>query len=598
MGEAQRGPKEAVAGRDAATIEKVRLIHLLQPVQSFQSPSRPQHIAEDLRSGSDRSPMPPSPPDSENGTPKSSPLAPLKNHVFAVIWTATVASNVGSWMQSAAGGWLMTSLSPDPRLIAMVQVATALPMFLMGLPAGALADILNQRRLLLAAEITGTVLTFAFALWMVIGRLTPVLLLGFTFLSSLAAALAAPTWQAIVPQLVERDDLGSAVTLNSVGINISRAIGPALAGLALAYWGQSSPFWLNAISNLGVIAALGWWRPMAEVRRPLPAERFASAIRTGLRHARYNMQLRATLVRATGFFFFASAYWALLPLVARDRIAGGPQTYGLLLGAIGVGALSGAFFLPRLKAMWGPNKTVAFGSIGTALAMVGFGLTRNPWGGYLASFLAGLSWIAVLSTLNVSAQLALPSWVRGRGLATYTTIMFGSLTLGSLVWGELASRIGLSAAHLGAAAGAIATVVVLVRWKLQAGGILDLTPSGYWPEPVLTDHVDGDRGPVLVTVEYRIRPEDRQGFLDEMYRLAVIRRRDGAYEWGVFEDLGDEGRWLETFLVDSWLEHLRQHDRVTNADRDISAAVSRYQQGTAPKVTHLAAPDEEARRRA
>jgi len=534
--------------------------------------------------------MPSASPGSENESRKSSPLAPLKSHVFAVIWTATVVSNVGSWMQSAAGGWLMTALSPEPRLIAMVQVATALPMFLVGLPAGALADILNQRRLLLAAETAGTALTFAFALGLVAGHLTPLLLLGFTFLSSLAAALATPAWQSIVPKLVERADLGAAVALNSVGINISRAIGPALAGIAIADWGQSSPFWINAASNIGVIVALAWWRPEAAERRPLPAERFTSAIRTGLRHARYNLQLRATLVRAAGFFFFASAYWALLPLVARDRIAGGPQTYGLLLAAIGVGALSGAFFLPDLKARLGPNQTVAIGSIGTALALVGFGLTRDAWGGYLASYVAGLSWIAVLSTLNVSAQLALPGWVRGRGLATYGTIMFGSLTLGSLVWGELASRLGLSGAHMVAAAGCAATLLLLMPWKLQAGGILDLTPSGYWPEPVLADHVDGDRGPVLVTIEYRIRLEDRRGFLDEMSRMAVIRKRDGAYEWGIFEDLGDEGRWLETFLVDSWLEHLRQHDRVTNADRDISEAVSRYQQGSAPLVTHLAAP--------
>jgi MFS family permease len=520
----------------------------------------------------------------------SSSLEPLRNRVFAVIWTATVISNVGSWMQGAAGGWLMISLSPTPRLVAMVQVVSALPMFLIGLPAGALADILDRRRLLLAAEFVSTILTLVFAGWIVWGHLTPVTLLGFIFLSSVVAALVTPSWQAIVPQLVSREDLGKAVALNSVGINISRAVGPALAGIAISYWGLSSPSWINAVSNIAVILALWWWRTRPTAAKPLPSERFTTAIIAGLRHTRYNAQLRATLVRAMGFFFFASAYWALLPIIARDRIAGGPQTYGLLLGAIGIGALSGAFFLPTLKAKLGPNQTMALGSIGTAVAILGFGIARRPGWAYLASFIAGLSWISVLSTLNVSAQLALPGWVRGRGLATYATTMFGSLTLGSLVWGEVGSRTGILETNLIAAVGAIAAAVLLSGWKLQAEPVLDLAPSGYWPEPVILDQVDGDRGPVLVSVDYRVRVEDQQEFLQEIYRLAVTRKRNGAYEWGVFEDVSQEGCWRETFLVDSWLEHLRQHDRVTNSDRDVGQSVSRFHQGGAPSVGHFVAP--------
>lgn len=532
----------------------------------------------------------PSSPPSPSGP--GSALSPFKHRAFAVVWSATVISSIGMWVQNAASGWLMTSLDPDPRIVAMVQVASTLPLFLLGLPAGALADIFNRRRLLLMMEAVGTLLTAAFALLVTLSQVNPASLLTFTFLAGAAAALIAPTWQAIVPQLVGHKDLAPAVALNSAGINISRAIGPALAGLIITYWGMAASFWINAISNLGVIAALFWWQVTASPRRDLPPERFGSAIRVGLRHARYNPHLRATLMRAAGFFLFASAYWALLPLVARDRIAGGPELYGLLLGAIGAGAVIGAFALPRFKMRLGADRVVALGSAGTALALLLFGLAHQPVVAFAASALAGLSWIAAVATLNVSAQVALPGWVRGRGLAVYATVMFGAMTLGSLLWGEVASLSGLSAAHYMAAALALAVIPLLSGWKLQTGAGVDLTPSMHWPEPIRSDDVAEDRGPVLVTVEYRVAPGDRDAFLAAVRRLAAERKRDGAYEWGVFEDAAEEGRWLETFLVDSWLEHLRQHERVTNADRAREEAVRRFQTGGPPKITHFIAPED------
>ncbi len=521
----------------------------------------------------------------------AAPLSPFKERAFAVVWTATVISNIGSWMQNAAGGWLMISLNPDPGMVAMVQVATALPMFLIGLPAGALADIFDRRRLLLSMEILGTLLTMAIALLVALHRVTPSLLLVLTFLSSAAAALAVPAWQAVVPQLVGRDKLPQAIALNSVGINISRAIGPALAGLNIAYWGIAAPFWLNAISNLGVIGALFWWRAGMVSARQLPPERFGTAVVVGLRHWRYNPHLRATLTRAAGFFLFASAYWALLPLVAHDQISGGPELYGLLLGAIGAGAIAGSFGLPRLKALLGPDRLVALGSAGTALALVLFGSAHQPALAFAASIVAGVSWITVLAVLNVSAQLALPGWVRGRGLAAYAVVMFGALTLGSWVWGEVSSLINLSVAHYIAAAGALAGIPLLRRWKLQTGAGLDLTPSMHWPDPVLAATVGTDCGPVLVTLEYRIAPENRDEFFAAIERLAAVRKRVGAYHWGVFEDVADEGRWLETFMIDSWGDHLRQHDRVTNADRPLEDAVRKFNMGGPPIISHfIAAP--------
>ena len=381
------------------------------------------------------------------------------------------------------------------------------------------------------------------------------------------------------------------MALNSAGFNISRAIGPALGGLIIAKWGISWPFWLDALSNLGVIGALFWWRAEKASASKLPPERFSNAILAGLRFARHSAHLRATLLRATGFFVFASAYWALLPLVARTQVAGGPELYGLLLGSIGVGAVAGAIVMPQIKSRLGPDRLVAAGSGGTAIALVLFGAAHQAVIAYAASFIAGVSWIVVLATLNVSAQVALPNWVRGRGLAVYTTVLFGAMTFGSVVWGEAASRIDLSAAHYIAAAGMLAAIPLLRRWKLQTGACLDLTPSMHWPEPVLFRDISEDRGPVLVTVEYRIAAKDREPFLAALDDVAAERRRDGAYQWGVFEDTANEGRWLETFLVDSWLEHRRQHERVSRADRQVELAVDRFNVGGVPKVTHYIAAD-------
>jgi MFS family permease len=526
--------------------------------------------------------------------------SPFRYAPFSVVWTATVIANIGTWMYNAASGWLMTSLNPEPLIVSLVQVATTLPIFLFAVPAGALADIVDKRRFLIIGEVAVTAVSALFAAIVSVGAATPGNLLLFTFLIGAVAAMTAPAWQSIVPQLVPKQELTPAVAANSVGFNVSRAVGPALGGMIVAVAGIAAPFWINAISNLAVIGALLWWRPPAERRRHLPVERFGSAIRTGFRHARNNPHLRATLIRSAAFFLFGSAYWALLPLVARERIAGGPDLYGYLLGAIGAGAVGGAFALPWLKRRLGPDRLMAAGTIGTGLATALFGVARDPAAGLAASVIAGVCWIAVLASLNVSAQVALPEWVRGRGLAIFMTVFFGTLTLGSVIWGQVAGVLGLPAAHFMAAAGALVAIPLTWRWKLQTGAAIDLTPSMHWPAPVATDEIEQDRGPVLVTVEYRIDPRNRQAFLGALEKLGYERRRDGAYAWGVFEDAAEEGLMVETFLVESWLEHLRQHDRVTNSDRLLQEVVHRFHIEGTPKVTHFIAaePDqagEEAR---
>jgi len=521
--------------------------------------------------------------------PATSAWSPFHHPTFTVLWSATVVSNVGTWMYNAASGWLMTGLNPDPLIVSLVQVATTLPMFLFALPAGALADIFDRRRLLIVAEIGITAVSIVFAMLVWFHAVTPANLLVFTFLAGVGGALTAPAWQSTVPQLIPKRDLQPAIVLNGIGVNISRAVGPALGGVITAAWGISAPFWINAASNFGVIAALLWWNPPQKGAGHLPAERFWSALRNGVRYARHNPYFRATLVRALSFFLFASAYWALLPLVARNQIVGGPELYGLLLGAIGLGAVIGAFTLPWLKMKLGPNRLTAAGTIGTAVTLLLFAVASNAATALIASVIAGLSWIAVLSALNVSAQLALPEWVRGRGLSLFVTVLFGAMTIGSVIWGKLAGMVGLPVTHVVAAAGALIAMLATWPWKLQSGAGVDLTPSMHWPTPIATHDVEQDQGPVLVTVEYRINPNDRAPFLAALERLAQERRRDGAYAWGVYEDAGEEGRMVETFWTESWLEHLRQHQRVTNADRVLQDSVHRFHTEGIPQVTHLIA---------
>lgn len=522
-----------------------------------------------------------------------SPWSAFHHPTFRVVWAATIVSNVGGWVSSAASGWLMTSLNPHPLAVSLVQVMSNLPMFLLALPAGALVDMVDQRRLLITAELAIMASTAVFAILVSSHLITPTSLLIMTALTSAGSAVSLPAWQTVVSQLVPKPELPGAVALNSLGINISRAVGPALGGFLVSAFGFGPPFWIDAFSNAGVIGALFRWRRPARSSASLPRERIGSALRVGLRHARYNPHLSATLIRTAAFFVSASAYWALLPLATLRQASGSATLYGGLLGMIGAGAVAGAFLLPRLKERLGADRLMAACAAGTALAMALFGIARNPGTFVLASALAGMCWIGAVSSLNLSAQVALPEWVRGRGLAVFVTVMFGALTLGGLLWGKVAALGGTSRALLAAAAVAALAIPLTWRWKLQTGAGVDFTPSQHWPAPITTHEIEHDRGPVMATVEYRVAPENRARFLKALYRYSRARRRDGAYDWRLFEDPAEDGKFVETFMTDSWLEHLRLHARVTKADRLQEVIVQRLTIGNAYKATHLIEVDGE-----
>jgi predicted MFS family arabinose efflux permease len=511
------------------------------------------------------------------------------NLAFTVILIASSASNVGFAMYDTSTNWLMTSLNPNPMMVSAVQVATTLPMFLLTLPAGALTDIIDARRLLIGAQLAVTAISIVFATVVTLHLATPVVLLATTFCLGATGALAAPAWLVITPMLVPKQDLDSAIAINNASYNVSRAIGPAIGGLAIAAFSIALPFWCFCIGNMAVVIALLWWRAPRRARESLPAERLVSAVRTGLRYARNNRDLDSTLIRAVAFFPFASAYWALLPLVARQQMHNGPEVYGILLGMIGVGSILGSLALNGLKARLGPDRLAALGTIGTIVALALYGAARHPAIAVAASLIAGASWITVMTTLFVSAQVALPEWVRGRGLAIFLTAFFGAMTLGSAVWGKVASVEGLSNSLYIAAAGAAVGMALTLRWRLQGAATLDLTPSMHWRTPVFVHRVDDDEGPILLTVEYQIDPKDRRRFLEVIHEIGLERKRDGAYAWGLFEDVTVNGRIVETFLIQSMLELRHLRTRVTIADRMIEDQARAFLKEP-PKVTFLVAP--------
>lgn len=523
----------------------------------------------------------------QTATPASG-FEPLRQKLFFVLWVATIIGNTGSFVRDVASAWLMTDLSPSPAAVAMVQAAATLPIFLLAIPAGVLSDILDRRKFLIAIQLLLAATSVSLMLLSASGLQSVVSLIALTFMGGIGAALMGPTWQAIVPELVEKKDLKSAVALNSLGINIARAIGPALGGIVLASLGASITYGVDVISYAFVIVALLWWpRPKAE--QDVLSERFVGAFRAGLRYAKSSRELHVVLLRAFLFFALASSVWALLPLVARQLLGGGASFYGILLGAVGVGAIGGAIIMPRLRARLDSDGLLLAAALITAAVMAFLSFVPPQWAAVTALLLLGMAWITALTTLNGVAQAILPNWVRGRSLAVYLTVFNGAMTVGSLSWGAVAQWSSVPTALLIGAAGLVLVGVVAHRIKLPTGEA-DLVPSNHWPEPLTSAPVEHDRGPVLIQIEYRVAAADRSDFLKALAKLSSERRRDGAYAWGVAEDTADPDVLLEWFQVESWAEHLRQHKRVSKADADVQEAVLRYHQGEQrPAVRHFIA---------
>ncbi|WP_266366929.1 MFS transporter [Tellurirhabdus rosea] len=536
---------------------------------------------------------------SSSDTLKNTPPAPaslwsaFSIPMFRAIWLAAFVSNVGTWMQNMAGVWLLTTLSTSQVLVALMQTATSLPVFLLSVPAGALADLFDRRRLLMLTQGFMSVVALVLGLVTLQGWASAESILGFTFLLGIGAALNAPAWQAITPEVVPRHILPNALTLNGISINLSRAIGPALGGLIIAWYSPAFVFLLNGVSFVGTFFVIRGWKREA-VTSNAPVEDFFTALAAGIRYVRFSPSLHAILIRAFSFTLGASAMWALLSLVVARRLGADSGTYGLLLTWLGAGAVTAALLVNRINERWkNPDQRVVtafvlFAGVNAALALAPSVLLLYP-----VMFVGGMAWLLVMTSLNVSMQLHLPKWVQARVLSIYLLVFQGGMALGSVLWGWVSAHYGIPAALLLAGGWLLLATLLAIPFRLPIADKLDLTPARDKPHPPISDSIPHDRGPVVVMVEYRVEPAVLPDFLRAMEEFQRLRRRDGALRGGIFADPKNPLRQVELFTVASWGEHLRQHQRFTKEDLRIQEAVLQYHSGPdRPTVSHfIAEPD-------
>lgn len=511
----------------------------------------------------------------------SSTLVPLKGKLFAAVWIASLVSNFGSLVQAVGASWLMTSIASSPDIVALVQAAIALPILLFSLPAGAIADIWRRRTVMLIGQCFMLVVSVSLAVLTHFGTVVPSTLLAFTFALGVGSALYGPAWQAAVSELVPRQQIPAAVALNSLGFNVARALGPALGGAIVAAIGPEAAFLFNAVSYIGLIVVLLRWKPPA-VEQRLPPENMGPAMVAGLRYAGLSLVIRAVLVRTFAFGLCGSAIWALLPLVARHLVGGGPLTYGVLLGALGIGAIAGAFLATPLRQRLGGEALVriAVALFGLCALACAFFTAIPPL--LIALMIAGAGWVMTLSSFNVVVQMSSPRWVMGRAMSVYQMMTFGGMALGSWFWGVLADHLGISLSLGLSGIAMLASLLLALSFRLPAYEHLNMEPSGAWPEPNVILDFDPQSGPVIVSEEYRIAPDDVPAFLAAMRVLRRNRRRDGARRWMLTQDVADPQVWLERFEVATWLDHMRQHHRVTVADRTAELRVRNLHKGSTP----------------
>jgi MFS family permease len=484
----------------------------------------------------------------------------------------------------------MTSLTASPRTVALLQAVDGAALFLLALPAGALADIVDRRRLAIGAQIWLFACAGSMAVLAACGALTPSTLIGFAFAMGIGSAVDEPLWQALTAEVVPRSVLPGAVTLGGVSINLARSLGPAVGGVVVALAGPAAVFGLNALTFLGVIAALVRLRSR-KVTASAPAERWAGAMGAGLRYVRHTRTLRAVLLRCAACVLPASALAALLPLYARGILRLSPGGFGVLLGCMGLGALLAAWKLPSIQARVPTDRLLSLGALTFACALVALYAADALAPAALGMIVAGVGWMSMLSGLNIAAQVATASWVRARVLSVYLLVFQGGLALGSLLWGEVAARLGVRRALLVAAGALAASLVARFRYPLELVEE-DMTPLVLWPTPRIVRGIDDDDGPVRVLIEYSVPEANARAFSRLLRAREHRRRRGGAIEWDLYRDVSKATRWLETFVVDSWGEHERQHSRTTAADRRSSVRIAALlEPGTSPVIGHFIASE-------
>jgi len=511
--------------------------------------------------------------------------APLRVPMFRSLLMADGLSDIGTFMQSVGAAWLMVTFGAGPVYVALTQTASSLPFFVFALPAGAIGDVVDRRKLILFTEAWMVGVAVLLAAFTIAGLMTPWLLLAFTFAISAGDALEAPAWRAILPEVVPRSDLAAASALSGIEFNLARAVGPALAGALIAVAGVGAAFVVNAASFAGVIWVVARWKRRSS-SLAVPAETIAGATVAALRYVRHSPGIRGITARSGLVMFFGSAILALLPAVAEAE-GKGSAAYGLLLGCFGAGAIAGALLSQRARARWSADAVVATAIVllGVTIAMTG--MTHGL--GALAALMlvSGGAWITFISLFTALVQTMAPDWVRARVVAVFMLVFQGGLAAGSALWGFAGARAGIGMALVFAGVSCIVVGAAGYFWRLPAAPA-DVSPWNHWRMPALVSdlRLELDDGPVLVTIEYLVDPHQASAFVQAMQEYDHVRRRDGASRWGLYRDTEVRDRYVETFVVGSWAEHLRQHARVTRADRELEERVQELVRGE-PIVKHL-----------
>lgn len=528
---------------------------------------------------------------SQQETPAKAPSTwdALRLPVFRMLWLTWFASNLSMWMNDVAAAWLMTTLTTSPVLVALVQSASTLPVFLLGLPSGALADIVNRRHVLIATQFWVATTAIVLCVVLFANLMTAPLLLVLTFANGIGLAMRWPVYSAIVPQLVPRSDLQSAIALNGVAMNSSRVIGPMVAGIVIASLGSQYVFLINAVLSLCAAAVVLRWRSEQKAS-VLPGERFFGAMRVGFQYVAQSGSIKPVLFRVALFFLQSTALLALLPLLAKHMPTGGAWAYTALLASLGFGAVIAGLWLPRLRAVFTFPSLMRYGSVVQAVAMVYVGLAPTPWAAMPGMMVAGAAWISVVNTLTVSAQLALPDWVRARGMAIYMMTMMGAASLSAALWGQVAEHIGVPWSLVAAALTGLLALLVARRYIVIREEPVDLTPERFPTELVSAYPIEHTKGPVMVTVEYKVDAARLNEFMGVMFETRRERLRKGALSWGLFHDVANPTIYLEYYLDDSWADHLRRFERYTAEDAGLRERRLSFHIGDqAPRVTRYVA---------
>lgn len=520
--------------------------------------------------------------------PPPSTWSPLRTPTFRLLWSVTLVANICMWMNDVAAAWMMTSLTTSPVLVALVQTASTLPVFLLGLPSGALADILDRRRYFIFTQFWVAVVAVLLCAALALDVMNAPLLLALTFANGIGMAMRWPVFSALIPEVISKPMLPSAMALNAVAMNASRIVGPLVAGALIASAGTLWVFVLNAVLSIAAgLLLLTWQR--THVTHPLGRERLPSAMRVGLQFIKESPRMRAVIARTVAFFFMSTAIMALLPLTAKrfDGIGfiSGAGVFTLLLASMGAGAIIGAMFLPRIRQMFTGEPLVLTGTLLQAASTVGVALAPNLPLAVVCMMTAGLSLISTANTLGVKAQMALPNWVRARGMSAYQMSIMGGTAIGAALWGKVAALSSVPVSLIAAAVTGVVCMLIVQRVFTDRQALEDLSPSKAFQPP---RHSQPEEGRVVVHIEYLINPAKARRFRTLMQESRRSRMRQGALSWRLLHSMERPERYIEEIVDESWVEHLRRFDRITASDVALrERKLAFHVADTPPRVTRF-----------